>query len=144
MRHYKKASYLIIIIGLLFAGCVKDNTLTTYTGPDLVEFAPTVTRIVTTTATPKKDSILVQLVGKQRSTPTNVTFSINSSSTAIAGTDYTIQSISPLVIQPNTSSVFLYLTENKVISPKTLVLDLTGGDNVTPSENYRTFTFTLK
>ena len=71
----------VICMTLLFAGCVKDTTNTTYAGPDLVEFANPnyiapinpIARTVATTTTPKNDSMYIQLVGPQRTAGTNVT-----------------------------------------------------------------------
>ncbi len=146
MKKYNKFSLLIIVTVtvLFFTGCVKDLTGTVYNGADLVEFANPVSKTITTTAAPKPDSILVQLVGKQRTTATSVTYTTNASSTAIAGTDYTIVTPSPVVIAANTSSTWIKFTLNKVSTVKTIMIDLTGGDAVQPSVNYKTFTFTLK
>jgi hypothetical protein len=155
MKKYIKNSIAVIIVALsviLFSSCVKDTTNTTYNGPALVEFANPnyiapinpIARTVTTTISPKNDSLYIQLVGKQRSTATNVTFAVDAASTAVAGTDYSITTPSPAVIAANTSGVTVRLVLNKVASQKTLIVNLTGGDNVTPSANYKTFTYTLK
>ena len=146
MKKYNILSCLLIatVAVLIFAGCVKDLTGTVYNGADLVEFANPITKTVTTTAAPKSDSILVQLVGKQRSVATNVTYTINASSTAVTGIDYTEVTPSPVIIAANKSSVWIKFTLNKVTTTKTLVINLTGGDLVIPSENYKTFTYSLK
>ena len=148
MKKYNKFSLLIIVTAtvtvLFFTGCVKDLTGTVYNGADLVEFANPASKIITTTVAPKSDSILVQLVGKQRTTATSVTYSINASSTAVAGIDYTIVTPSPVVIAANGSSAWIKFTLNKVSAVKTIVIDLTGGDAVQPSVNYKTFTYSLK
>ncbi len=146
MKKYNKLSCLIIatVTVLIFTGCVKDLTKTVYNGADLVEFANPISKSVTTTAAVKPDSILVQLVGKQRSIGTSVTYSINASSTAVAGTDYTVVTPSPVMIDANKSSVWIKFNLNKVTAPKTLIVNLTGGYLVVPSENYKTFTYSLK
>lgn len=146
MKKYYKISLPILtaIIAIFFAGCAKDLTNTVYNGPDLVEFANPIAKTITTTTTAKLDSAVIQLVGAQRSTSTSIAYSVNPSSTAVAGTDYTIVNASPVAITPNTSNVVVRFSFNKVAATKTLILDLTGGDAVTPSVNYRTFTFTLK
>jgi hypothetical protein len=155
MKKYIKNSIAVIIVAssvILFSSCVKDTTNTTYTGSALIEFANPnyiapinpIARTVTTTAAPKNDSLYIQLVGSQRGIATNVNFAVDAASTAVAGTDYSITTPSPAVIAANTSGVTVRLVLNKVASQKTLIVNLTGGDNVTPSANYKTFTYTLK
>lgn len=95
----------------------------------------------------KKDSIRINLVGAQRSTPVTVNFAINSASTAVAGVHYTMVTTGTSVTIPANSS-FAYIRFNVIadnIEPGevwNLRFDLTGVDagNVTISENYKTFT----
>lgn len=134
--------FISFTILVSFTGCVKDLTNTVYNGPDLVEFYPT-SKTVTTTTAPRADSILVQLVGRQRNSPINVTFTVNSTSTALPA-EYSITTPSPVVIPANSSNVWIKFTLNKVSTRKTLLIDLTGGDNVSPSANFKTFTYTLQ
>ena len=146
----RKAGIAALLI-VLFAGCVKDTTNTTYNGPDLVEFANPnyiapinpISRTVATTTTPKTDSMFIQLVGPQRTTATSVTFAVDAASTAVLGTDFSISTPSPVEIAPNTSGVKVRVVLNKVTSQKKLIINLTGGDKVTASANFKTFTFTL-
>ena len=149
-RNLYKAVVVVFLIACL-TGCVKDTTNTTYAGPDLVEFAnpnyiaplnPTAKTVATTT-TPKNDSMFIQLVGPQRSTGTNVTFAVDAASTAVAGTDYSLTTPSPVEISANTSGVKVRVVLNKVTAQKKLIINITGGDKVTPSANFKTFTFTL-
>ena len=141
------AGFVIVML----AGCVKDTTNTTYNGPDLVEFANPnyiapvnpISRTVATTATPKNDSMYIQLVGAQRNTATAVTYSVDPASTAVSGTDYNFNTASPVEIAANTSGVKVRVVINKVTTQKKLIINLTGGDKVTPSANFKTFTFTL-
>ena len=97
---------VVVFLIVSLTSCVKDTTNTTYAGPDLVEFAnpnyiaplnPTAKTVATTT-TPKNDSMYIQLVGPQRSTGTNVTFAVDAASTAVAGTDYSLTTPSPVEI----------------------------------------------
>ncbi len=142
-----------VVLGMMVfaAGCVKDTTNTTYAGPDLVEFAnpnyiaplnPTAKTVATTT-TPKNDSMYIQLVGAQRTSGTKVTYEVDAASTAVLGTDYSISTPSPLEIAASTSGVKVRLVINKVTAQKKIIVNLTGGDNVTPSANFKIFTFTL-
>ena len=142
-----------VVIGMLIfvGGCVKDTTNTTYNGPDLIEFANPnyiaplnpIAKTVATTTTPKNDSMFVQLVGPQRSTGTSVTYAVDAASTAVLGTDFTITTPSPLEIAAGTSGVKIRVVINKVTTQKKIIINLTGGDRVTPSANFKTFTFTL-
>jgi hypothetical protein len=150
VNYYVVFSLFFII--LIMSSCVKDTTNTTYEGPDLVEFANPnyiapvnpLTRSITTTVTPKIDSMYIQLVGKQRTTPTAVNFVVDPLSTAILGTDFTITTPSPVTIPANESGVKVRVILNKVLSQKSILINITGGDGVKPSVNYSTFTFTLK
>ena len=146
MKTNKNISLLLVAVLSIvtFYGCVKDLTHTLYNGPDLIEFAPVSKTVTTVTGSVKLDSAVIQLVGPQRSTPTNVTFSVNGNSKAIAGVDYTILTTSPVAIPANSSSVSVYINFNKVSSARTLILDLQGGDNVTISQNYKNFTFNIR
>lgn len=146
MKKSMNKVYIAVFAGLtiFMSACVKDLTNTVYNGPSLVEFANPISKSVTTTVTPRADSILVQLVGPQRSTPTNVTFRVVDTSTAVSGTDFVLVTPSPVVIPANSSRVWIKFTLNKVSSTKLLWVDLTGGDNVTPSTNFRRFTYTLR
>ena len=141
-----------VLSSLVFiTSCVKDTTNTTYNGPDLIEFANPnyiapvnpVTRTVATTTTPKNDSMYIQLVGPQRTTGTTVTYAVDAASTAVLGTDYTISTPSPVEIASSTSGVKVRVVINKVTVQKKLIINLTGGDRVTPSANFKTFTYTL-
>jgi hypothetical protein len=143
----------VLASSLLLSSCVKDTLNTTYTGPDLIEFAnpnfiapvPATAKAITTTAitTPRADSMYIQLVGPLRATPTNVNFIVDAASTAVAGTDYTIVTPSPVVIPANTPGVKVRVTISRVTTQKRIIFNLTGGDNVKVSENFKTFTFTL-
>ena len=150
IKNLYKVGFVLFSI-CCFAGCVKDTTNTTYAGTDLVEFAnpnyiaplnPTA-KTIATTNTPKNDSMFIQLVGPQRTTGTNITFTVDAASTAVAGTDYTLSTPSPVELAANTSGVKVRVVINKVTAQKKLIINLTGGDRVTPSENFKTFTFTL-
>ena len=142
-KSYKISLAVIALVSLFAVSCVKDLTDTVYNGPDMIEFGNPIAKTVTTTTTPKSDSILVQLVGPQRSTDTKVNFVVNASSTAVPA-DYTIVTPSPIVIPANKSSAWIKFTLNKVTVEKKLIIELTGGDEVQVSQNYKLFTFTLK
>ncbi|HYE55336.1 MAG TPA: hypothetical protein VD996_10845 [Chitinophagaceae bacterium] len=138
----KFISILFLITACIVIGCDKEKDPIIYTGPDFVEFFP-VSRSVTTTAAPKRDSFLVQLVGPQRSTATKITFQIDPSSTAVASTDYEL--LTPAVeIPANSSSAWIKFRLFKVSSTKTLKVNLTNADGTKVSPNYNTFVYTLR
>lgn len=56
----------------------------------------------------KRDSLRINLVGPQKSTATSVSFSIDASSTAIAGLHYNLISTSPVEIPANSSFAYIY------------------------------------
>jgi hypothetical protein len=151
----KNFYYIGIITLISFSSCVKDTTNITYNGPDLVEFAnpnyiaplnPIAKTITTTTivaGSPRADSMFIQLVGPQRNVDTKVNFEIDALSTAVVGTDYTLITPSPAIIPANTSGIKVRVTVNKVSAQKKIIFNIISGDNVTPSVNFKTFTFTL-
>lgn len=99
-----------------------------------------------------RDSILVQLVGAQRATPTEVAYTIGSTSTAVEGTHYNVIGTKGRVTIPANSSsayiVFQFLPGIPAAAPATqtvsLALTLTGEGAIQPSENYKTFTYTIR
>jgi hypothetical protein len=142
MKPVIKNTFLISCLFIAgIAACTKEK-ITRYDGPDLVEFA-VAAKTVTTTATPKEDSVLVQLVGKQRAAVISVTFQTDAGSTAVTPADYEVLTAAP-AIPANASSAWIKFKFNKVTTQKTLKLVLTGGDNLKASENFKTYTFTLK
>ena len=92
-----------------------------------------------------RDSLRVNLVGPQRSTDVSITFAVDASSTAVAGTHYQFITTGNSVVIPANSSYgyikFFVLDDN--IAPSTttqnLRINLTGGD-VPASVNYSNFT----
>jgi len=148
----KKSSYSFLVmlaIGVIsMTACTKDLTKTIYSGPDVVEFANPATGSLTRTLTVPTggslaDSILVQLVGPQRTTATTVTFAVDAAST-ILSSEYTITSPSPVTIAANSSSAWVKFRFNKPPASRTLRVTLTGGDKVGVSENWKTFVYTVR
>jgi hypothetical protein len=144
----KNIILIIVLATIGFASCTKDLTKTTYSGPDVVEFANPATGVLTRTLTVPtggtlNDSVLVQLVAPQRTTAINTTFAVDAASTILPA-EYTLLSPSPVVIAPSTSSTWVKFRFSKPAARRTLVLNLTGGDNVNPSANWKTFTYTIQ
>lgn len=146
MKRILNISTLTFLIAIAFTSCVKDLTNTVYSGPDLIEIAPTIAKTITVPTTAGavvRDSILVQLVGPQRTSGTNVIYSIDASSTALAS-ECTLLTPSPVIISAGTSSTWIKFAFIKPAAQRTFIVNLTGGDNVTPSVNFKTFTYTLR
>lgn len=156
----KKTIYFLILNYMIFlTACEKDpmgKTRTVYTGDPVIEFASpngsfavsggVLTKSITTTTTPKTDSIRIQLVAPQRSTPTNITITQDPATTAILGTDYLMTNVTGniLAIPPNSSWFTIYFQINKVNTPKIVKISLVNGDNVKLSENYKSMQINLK
>lgn len=139
----------MLAIGVIsMTACTKDLTKTIYSGPDVVEFANPATGSLTRTLTVPTggtlaDSILVQLVAPQRTTATNVNFTIDAASTMLSS-EYTVTSPSPVTIAASSSSTWVKFRFNKPPASRTLIVTLTGGDRVGASVNWRTFTYTIR
>ena len=90
------------------------------------------------------DSILVQLVGPQVSTPTVVNFTVRSTSTAVEGTNFTLSPAGArtVTIPANSSSAYILVNTipNSVnAGPATIILDLAGAPGIPPSFNFKSF-----
>jgi hypothetical protein len=126
-----------------------DETGTVYTGAPVIEFAHLAGTLNVIYATSRPavftDSVKIQLVGPQRTTPTTVTFEVDPSSTGVNGVDYTklTHTGNTAVIPANESFVWLkYRFTKPAAGSKTLKLNLLSGDNVGLSQNFKTITFT--
>ncbi len=136
--------------------CTKDameEPGTVYTGDPKIEFAHltgTNNRVVVYPASSPNvitDSVKIQLIGPQRSTPTTITFEIDASSTGVAGVDYVNLSTAnnTIVIPANSSIAWLRFQFNRpATGTKTLKLNLVSGDDAGLSENYKSMTFTWR
>ncbi len=157
-----KAIYKIFMfIGLLafVAACYDDpgtdilldnvavleiNEATTATGLDVSKSYNRVTNGQTI-----KDSIRVNLVGPQRSTPLVVNFAIDATSTAVAGTHYNLITTNSVTIPANSSFGFIYfeVIDDNILPGEIwkLKFNLTGNDgNATISAKYGVFTRTIR
>lgn len=157
-----------------FTGCLPEDK-TEYKGDTLVEFKnPTLGMyedvldakgIVISPATQVQDvlskgilinkrtadTVLVQLVGPQRSSPTTVTYALKSGNTAIEGTHYTFATPGArTVVIPANSSVGYLIVKPIANSIATVGQRLTLGvtmisvDGAKISPNYSSFDYSLK
>ncbi|GAB2529327.1 hypothetical protein [Rufibacter soli] len=109
------------------------------------QYSTTSGTTTTTTAARTVDSVLVQLVGPQKSTPTEVKFEVIAGATAIQGTDYTLDASNTgnKVIIPANSS-FGYILLKPIVggsaagTTKRVGFKLLDGE-VKASPNYDTF-----
>lgn len=95
------------------------------------------------------DSIRVQLVGRQSNQDIVLDYSIDATSTAVEGKSYQVNGTpGKITIPAGRSQGFIVLNvlnglgaadPNRV----SLVFNLTGNSSVQPSQNYKTFTYTI-
>jgi hypothetical protein len=156
-------------LSLSMVGCMPKDDLE-YDGPNVVEFknhlqsrvtaslpagvtangALTRTIRVTNRVT---DTIFVQLVGPQQSSPIDLNFNVDAASTSVAGTHYNLRPVgSTRVTIPANSSVGYLLTDVvaasiPVTTPATtytLIFNLVGNEQIKASPNFSKFTLTLR
>ena len=174
----KIISYITIIFAvcIMLTGCLpeKDDTRLVYKGPTQVEFknftagqlsAVLTAKGISTAAADAQtdtshtalinvranDSLLVQLVGPQRTTPTIVTYAIRAASTAVEGTHFNFNPVAArtVTIPANSSSVYIIVNPIPNSVPVvgqsvTLIVDLIGAPNTTVSHNFKSFYDKLK
>jgi len=146
---------------LIISGCIKNDPVlvtgsrvefdaATYNAPGVGLTYPVLTRVPAVgTSTPTSAPLItrnsasffvrVNLVGAQRSTATDFTYTVNSASTAVAGTHF--QTLSGVgTIPANSSFGFITITPiNPGVSsttPVILVLELTKNENFDINFNY--------
>lgn len=96
-----------------------------------------------------KDSIRVNFVGPQRSTPISVTFTVDPASTAVAGTHYALTTTNSVTIAANKSFGYIYyeVIDDNILPGEIwkLKISLTGNDgNATISSKYGVFTRSIR
>ncbi|MEQ1586518.1 MAG: hypothetical protein ABL895_11610 [Cyclobacteriaceae bacterium] len=126
------------------AAVLEINEATTATGLDVSKSYNRVTDGLKI-----KDSIRVNLVGPQRSTPVSVTFTIDPSSTAVAGTHYNLITTNSVTIPANGSFGYIYfeVIDDSILPGEIwkLKFNLTGNDaNATISSKYGVFTRSIR
>lgn len=163
-----KRSIFFILISVAIFSCRKERDLT-YQGPDVLEFSNPITGTLDKLTGQSiggasvlgdnanipirgdRDSVVVNLVGRQRSTPINVKYEVvTAGSTAVEGVDYEfVGTKGNAMIAANSSTTAVYFRSlNASVNPadvKRLNLRLTGSDlaDVGVSENYKTFAVSI-
>ncbi|WP_266367582.1 hypothetical protein [Tellurirhabdus rosea] len=153
------------VMALSLTSCF-ENPSNLYEGPALVEFknprAGFATQPTNNTANAirtrtirqaiGRDSIAVQLVGPQRGVATEIPYTVAETSTAREGVNFNFVGTKGTVTIPANSSVGYLILQVLPAIPATapatqtvsLALTLTGTEEIKPSENYKTFTFTIR
>ncbi|MES2864314.1 MAG: hypothetical protein V4666_09375 [Bacteroidota bacterium] len=155
MKNLKKISLALFSIALLFS-CVKDDVEDFKSGTYIVGFKSSASSYIYTGADTDPAHITepIDLIGGGDGTPSDsnitVQFSVDASSTAIAGTDYTIDVTGNQVTIPAGSDfTLLPMTINPVVlpgnTPKTIVINLTqvSSNNATISDADKQITITI-
>ena len=137
----KKKLIILALLPLMFMGCDDlfdvGDTDKVYDGPPLLEFFPLQQEVGQDDGT---ITVAVQLIGEQRTTDLPVNFTVNGSSTAVAGTHYNITTPSPVTIASGTSAVDIEIELiDGALAPGdasvSLVLDLQGTNDVQADPN---------
>jgi hypothetical protein len=142
---YIKFLFLFTIVAS-FASCFPDNDKS-LNGPTVLEFKPII-RTVRVTAAAGAANGLIQLVGPQQGVAITIPYTVDPTSTAVAGTHYTITGNGNLTIAPNTSSVSLPIAiipgSVTAIAGVKLIINLgeaSGG--IKPNPNFSKYTLTI-
>ncbi|WP_316822985.1 hypothetical protein [Pedobacter gandavensis] len=149
MKKILKYTFVIGLVSLMFTACKKEYQ--TYKGPTVVEFSPAIkSRPQGTVVAPGYDSVKVQLVGPQRSSDLELSYTIDPKSTAVEGTHYNIPKLGTLTLPANSSFGYIRVNlvpgsipNNQTASQKKLIFNLTGNSEVPASVNYKTYTLTI-
>lgn len=147
---YKLALLMIALLPVFITGCESlfdiGDTEKSYSGPSVVEFFP-LSRTVNV-GTTASTTLAVQLIGPHRGSDLAVAYTVDATSTAIAGTHYTLGTPSPVTVAANTSSanVVINLIAGSVPAGTEvrLILNLEGADGVAPSENLKRATIFIR
>lgn len=155
MNNFKKITLALFSIVLLFS-CVKDDVEDFKSGAHIVGFKKSESSYIYTSAdvNPVQVTEPIDLIGGSNGTPSNsnitVQFSVDASSTALQGTDYTIDITgNQITIPAGSDFVLLPITINPTVlpgnTPKTIVINLTqvASNNATISDSNKQITITI-
>lgn len=137
----KKKLIIFALLPLMFLGCDDlfdvGDTDKVYDGPPLLGFFPLQQEVNQDDGT---FTVEVQLIAEQRTSDLPVNFTVNGSSTAVAGTHYNIVTPSPVTIAAGTSTVDIEieLIDGSLAAGAasvTLILDMVGTNDVQADPN---------
>lgn len=149
MKNILNYIFVVVLVSLGLTACKKEYQ--TYKGPTVVEFSPAIkSRSQGTVAAPGYDSVKVQLVGPQRAADLELAYTIDPTSTAVAGTHYNIPNSGKLVLPAHSSFGYIRVNlvpgsipNNQAANQKKLIFNLVGSQDVPASVNYKTYTLTI-
>ncbi|PWN05243.1 Calx-beta domain-containing protein [Rhodohalobacter mucosus] len=137
----KKKIIILALLPLMLMGCDSlfdvGDTDKVYDGPPLLGFFPLQQEVSQADGT---ITVEVQLIAEQRTSDLPVTFSVNGSSTAVAGTHFNITTPSPVTLAAGTSTVDIEIelidgSLNAGDDSVTLILDMEGTADVQADPN---------
>ena len=137
----KSKLFILALLPLLLVGCNDlfdtGDTEKVYDGPPLLEFFPLQQEVNQDDGT---ITVAVQLIGEQRTSDLPVTFTVDGSSTAVAGTHYNILTASPVTLASGTSKVDIEVelidgSLNAGDASVPLILNLEGTNDVQADPN---------
>jgi hypothetical protein len=162
MKKYLLKTFMFILSAGLLVSCFEAEDKS-FKGPEEFQFnnqslgriANTITGITAQTlvaktvnqATVRLDSVEVQLIGVQKSAAIEINYSVDATSTAVAGTHYTLVSPNSVTLAPNKSSTYIKYNVLTGIpsggAPVKFILNLDGTPEIPGSANYKRFTVTI-
>lgn len=155
MNNFKKITLALFSIVLLFS-CVKDDVEDFKSGAHIVGFKKSESSYIYTSAdvNPVQVTEPIDLIGGSNGTTSDsniaIQFSVDASSTALQGTDYTIDITgNQITIPAGSDFVLLPITINPTVlpgnTPKTIVINLTqvASNNATISDSNKQITITI-
>ena len=146
---------LTLLSLVAITSCVKDDEEDFGSGPHIVGFKNSVSSYIYTDndVTPVVISEPINLIGGSNGTTSgeniSISFSVDPSSTAIAGAEYTINSTGSLTIPAGTDFVQLPITVNPAVlpgnTPKTIVININqvSTNNAVVSDAKKSITITI-
>lgn len=155
MNNFKKITLALFSIVLLFS-CVKDDVEDFKSGAHIVGFKKSESSYIYTSAdvNPVQITEPIDLIGGSNGTTSDsniaIQFSVDASSTALQGTDYTIDITgNQITIPAGSDFVLLPIIINPTVlpgnTPKTIVINLTqvASNNATISDSNKQITITI-
>lgn len=134
---------------LLFASCDslfdEGDNKKVYDGPTVVGFFP-LEQTVSASST-AGTSVEVQLIGEQRTSDLSISYGVHSSTTATAGTHYTVSGSSVTIAAGSSTAdvnVGVAAGDLQAGQEVKLVLELQGSADVSPSENLKLATIYIR
>ncbi|MFB6098195.1 MAG: DUF4843 domain-containing protein [Salinibacter sp.] len=147
----KPTRYLLalIVLGLSLTACdLLERRNRKYTGEAKLEFFPLRQTVDEPDTLSKEVTVEIQLIGRQRDSDLPVSFTVDDSSTAQAGTHYNLPSKSATIpANSSQTTVTIEVLSNEKNDSDTnyeLFLTLQDSDKVEAAENLKTHSLTIR